>query len=54
MSVFIYSRRKRVYSTKVKSGVMRMRRKEDYSLPCGEKLFYTVVKLLFSNVENIA
>jgi hypothetical protein len=27
---------------------MRMRRKEDYSLPL-ESLFYTVVKLLFSN-----
>jgi 16S rRNA (adenine1518-N6/adenine1519-N6)-dimethyltransferase len=35
------------YSTKVKSGVMRMRRKTDYSLPCGEKLFYTVVKTAF-------
>jgi 16S rRNA (adenine1518-N6/adenine1519-N6)-dimethyltransferase len=32
---------------KVKSGVMRMRRKTDYSLPCGEKLFYTVVKTAF-------
>jgi 16S rRNA (adenine1518-N6/adenine1519-N6)-dimethyltransferase len=32
---------------KVKSGVMRMRRKEDFSLPCGEKLFYTVVKTAF-------
>jgi 16S rRNA (adenine1518-N6/adenine1519-N6)-dimethyltransferase len=32
---------------KVKSGVMRMRRKADYSLPCGEKLFYTVVKTAF-------
>ena len=32
---------------KVKSGVMRMRRKEDYSLPCSEKLFYTVVKTAF-------
>ena len=32
---------------KVKSGVMRMRRKEDYSLPCGEKLFFTVVKTAF-------
>ena len=27
---------------KVKSGVMRLRRKEDFSLPCGEKLFFTV------------
>ncbi len=32
---------------KVKSGVMRMRRKADYSLPCVEKLFYTVVKTAF-------
>jgi 16S rRNA (adenine1518-N6/adenine1519-N6)-dimethyltransferase len=24
---------------KVKSGVLRLRRKKDYSLPCGEKLF---------------
>ncbi len=32
---------------KVKSGVMRMRRKEDYSLPFGEKLFFTVVKTAF-------
>ena len=32
---------------KVKSGVMRMRRKEVYSLPCGEKLFFTVVKTAF-------
>lgn len=32
---------------KVKSGVMRMRRKADYSLPCSEKLFYTVVKTAF-------
>ena len=26
---------------------MRMRRKEDFSLPCSEKLFYTVVKTAF-------
>jgi 16S rRNA (adenine1518-N6/adenine1519-N6)-dimethyltransferase len=26
---------------KVKSGVLRLRRKKDYSLPCGEKLFFT-------------
>jgi 16S rRNA (adenine1518-N6/adenine1519-N6)-dimethyltransferase len=32
---------------KVKSGVMRMTRKEDYSLPCSEKLFFTVVKTAF-------
>jgi 16S rRNA (adenine1518-N6/adenine1519-N6)-dimethyltransferase len=32
---------------KVKSGVMRMRRKENYSLPCSEKLLFTVVKTTF-------
>lgn len=32
---------------KVKSGVMRMRRKEYFSLPCSEKLFFTVVKTAF-------
>ena len=32
---------------KVKSGVMRLQRKEDYSLPCSEKLFFTVVKTAF-------
>ena len=32
---------------KVKSGVLRLRRKEDYSLPCGEKLLFTVVKTAF-------
>ena len=26
---------------------MRLRRKEDFSLPCGEKLFFTVVKTAF-------
>ena len=26
---------------------MRMTRKEDYSLPCSEKLFFTVVKTAF-------
>lgn len=33
---------------KVKSGVMRMIRKEDYHLPCDEKLFFTVVKTAFN------
>ena len=33
---------------KVKSGVMRMRRKENYSLPCNEKLFFQVVKTAFN------
>ena len=33
---------------KVKSGVMRMRRKADYKLPCDEKLFFTVVKTAFN------
>ena len=32
---------------KVKSGVLRLRRKENYALPCGEKLFFTVVKTAF-------
>jgi 16S rRNA (adenine1518-N6/adenine1519-N6)-dimethyltransferase len=32
---------------KVKSGVLRLRRKENYSLPCSEKLFFTVVKTAF-------
>lgn len=33
---------------KVKSGVMRMRRKENYKLPCDEKLLFTVVKTAFN------
>lgn len=33
---------------KVKSGVMRMRRKENYTLPCNEKMFFTVVKTAFN------
>jgi 16S rRNA (adenine1518-N6/adenine1519-N6)-dimethyltransferase len=32
---------------KVKSGVLRLRRKENFDLPCGEKLFFTVVKTAF-------
>ena len=32
---------------KVKSGVLRLRRKENYALPCNEKLFFTVVKTGF-------
>lgn len=32
---------------KVKSGVMRLRRKENFTLPCSEKLFFTVVKTGF-------
>jgi 16S rRNA (adenine1518-N6/adenine1519-N6)-dimethyltransferase len=32
---------------KVDSGVMRLTRKKDYSLPCEEKLFYRVVKTSF-------
>jgi 16S rRNA (adenine1518-N6/adenine1519-N6)-dimethyltransferase len=32
---------------KVKSGVLRLRRKADFSLPCSEKLFFTVVKTGF-------
>lgn len=34
-------------SPNVKSGVLRLRRKENYSLPCDEKLFFTVVKTAF-------
>ncbi|WP_163444374.1 16S rRNA (adenine(1518)-N(6)/adenine(1519)-N(6))-dimethyltransferase RsmA [Flavobacterium columnare] len=33
---------------KVKSGVMRMRRKENAQLPCNEKLFFNVVKTAFN------
>ena len=33
---------------KVKSGVMRMIRKENYQLPCSEKKFFTVVKTAFN------
>ncbi|QHI38018.1 Ribosomal RNA small subunit methyltransferase A [Kordia antarctica] len=32
---------------KVESGVMRLTRKKDYSLPCDEKLFFRVVKTAF-------
>ena len=32
---------------KVKSGVLRLTRKEDYSLPCDERLFFKVVKTAF-------
>ena len=32
---------------KVKSGVLRLRRKENYTLSCSEKLFFTVVKTAF-------
>jgi len=32
---------------KVKSGVLRLRRKENYTLPCSEKMFFTVVKTGF-------
>lgn len=32
---------------KVNSGVMRLIRKEDYTLPCDEKLFFRVVKTAF-------
>lgn len=33
---------------KVKSGVLRLVRKENYHLPCDEKLFFTVVKTAFN------
>lgn len=32
---------------KVKSGVLRLRRKEDFRLPCNEKLFFRIVKTAF-------
>jgi 16S rRNA (adenine1518-N6/adenine1519-N6)-dimethyltransferase len=32
---------------KVKSGVLRLRRKENFTLSCSEKLFFTVVKTAF-------
>ena len=32
---------------KVKSGVLRLTRKADYTLPCPERLFFTVVKTAF-------
>jgi 16S rRNA (adenine1518-N6/adenine1519-N6)-dimethyltransferase len=32
---------------KVKSGVLRLRRKENFTLPCSEKLFFRVVKTAF-------
>lgn len=32
---------------KVKSGVLRLRRKDDFELPCSEKLFFSVVKTAF-------
>lgn len=32
---------------KVDSGVIRLRRKENFTLPCGEKLFFKVVKTAF-------
>lgn len=32
---------------KVKSGVLRLSRKENFTLPCNEKLFFTVVKTAF-------
>ena len=33
---------------KVKSGVLRLRRKENYQLPCDEKMFFSVVKTAFN------
>lgn len=33
---------------KVKSGVLRLTRKENYDLPCDEKLFFSVVKQAFN------
>jgi len=34
---------------KVKSGVLRLKRKENYKLPCNEKLFFRVVKAAFNH-----
>jgi 16S rRNA (adenine1518-N6/adenine1519-N6)-dimethyltransferase len=33
---------------KVKSGVLRLKRKDDFHLPCDEKLFFNVVKTAFN------
>lgn len=33
---------------KVKSGVLRLRRREDFVLPCSEKLFFNIVKTSFN------
>jgi 16S rRNA (adenine1518-N6/adenine1519-N6)-dimethyltransferase len=33
---------------KVKSGVLRLRRKENFTLPCDERLFFNVVKTAFN------
>lgn len=33
---------------KVKSGVLRLKRKDNYTLPCSEKLFFNVVKTAFN------
>lgn len=32
---------------KVKSGVLRLRRKADFTLPCNEKMFFSIVKTAF-------
>ncbi|HEX8269318.1 MAG TPA: 16S rRNA (adenine(1518)-N(6)/adenine(1519)-N(6))-dimethyltransferase RsmA [Flavobacterium sp.] len=32
---------------KVKSGVLRLRRKENFTLPCSEKMFFSIVKTAF-------
>jgi 16S rRNA (adenine1518-N6/adenine1519-N6)-dimethyltransferase len=32
---------------KVKSGVLRLRRKSDFTLPCSEKMFFSIVKTAF-------
>ena len=37
---------------KVESGVLRLTRKADYSLPCDEKLFFRVVKSAFQQRRN--
>src|SRR5690606_40706355 len=35
---------------KVKSGVLRLTRKENYTLPCSERLLFTVVKTAFQQI----
>ena len=52
--IFIYSSTRRFNPPpKVDSGVMRLRRKADYSLPCDEKLFFNVVKRLLIKKKTL-
>jgi 16S rRNA (adenine1518-N6/adenine1519-N6)-dimethyltransferase len=47
---YLFTVSERVFTPvpKVKSGVIRLRRKENYLLPCDEKLFFNVVKTAFN------